>query len=43
MHARTYAVTNAIGEPDRGKWRFAEAREALASALPRLLEELGDA
>ena len=37
------AVTNAIGEPDRAKWRFAEAKDALAAALPLLVGELGDA
>jgi futalosine hydrolase len=36
-------VSNAIGEPDRGKWRFADARAALAAALPRLVEELARA
>ena len=36
-------VSNAIGEPDRGKWRFADARAALAEALPRLVEELARA
>jgi len=34
------AVSNAVGEPDRAKWRFAEAKEALAAALPRLVEEI---
>jgi nucleoside phosphorylase len=33
-------VSNAVGEPDRAKWRFAEARAALAEAIPRLVEEL---
>lgn len=37
------AVSNAVGEPDRARWRIAEAKEALAAALPRLVEELGDA
>jgi futalosine hydrolase len=32
-------LSNAIGEPDRAKWRFAEAKDALAAALPALLEE----
>ena len=34
------AVSNAVGEPDRAKWRFAEAKEALAEALPKLIREL---
>lgn len=33
-------VTNRIEEPDRTKWRFAEGKELLAAALPRLVEEL---
>ncbi|HEY0417297.1 MAG TPA: hypothetical protein VGC78_13015 [Gaiellaceae bacterium] len=33
-------VSNAVGETDRAKWRFAEARQALAAALPALVEEL---
>jgi hypothetical protein len=33
-------LANAIGEPDRAKWRFAEAREALAAILPGLEAEL---
>ena len=37
------AVSNAVGEPDRSRWRFADAKAALASALPRLVEELGRA
>lgn len=37
------AVSNAVGEPDRSRWRFAEAKDALAAALPRLVEELGNA
>ena len=36
-------VTNAIGEPDRARWQFAQGREALAEALPRLLEEMSRA
>ena len=32
------AVSNDVDEPDRSKWRFDEALEALAAALPRLLE-----
>ena len=34
------AVSNAVGEPDRARWRIAEAKDALAAALPRLVEEL---
>jgi futalosine hydrolase len=34
------AVSNAIDEPDRGRWRFDEALAALADALARLLEAL---
>ena len=30
------AISNAVGEPDRGKWRFDEAFAALADALQRL-------
>ncbi len=33
-------VSNAVGEPDRSRWRIAEAKAALAVALPRLVEEL---
>jgi futalosine hydrolase len=36
-------LSNAIGEADRAKWRFAEAKDALAEALPRLVEELARA
>ncbi|HEU5363308.1 MAG TPA: hypothetical protein VFU56_08175 [Gaiellaceae bacterium] len=36
-------LANAIAEPDRAKWRLADARAALAAALPRLVEELGRA
>lgn len=32
-------LSNAIGEPDRSKWRFDEAKRLLAAALPSLLEE----
>ena len=34
---------NAIGEEDRGRWRFADAKLALSRALPRLVAELADA
>jgi len=33
-------VSNAVGEPDRSRWRLAEAKAALVAALPRLVEEL---
>jgi len=33
-------LANAIGEPDRARWRLDDARAALAAALPRLVEEL---
>lgn len=33
-------LANAIGEPDRARWRFADAKAALAGALPGLVEEL---
>jgi hypothetical protein len=36
-------LSNATAEPDRAKWRLAEARDALAAALPRLVEELARA
>ena len=36
-------LANAVGEPDRARWRFAEAKAALAGALPRLVEELARA
>ena len=34
------AVSNAIDEPDRSRWRFDDALAALQDALPRLLAEL---
>ncbi len=34
------AVSNEVAEPDRALWRFDDALEALAAALPRLLTEL---
>lgn len=37
------AVSNAIGEPDRAKWRFDEAKDALAAALPALIAEVSHA
>jgi nucleoside phosphorylase len=36
-------LSNAIGEPDRAKWRFDDAKEALAAALPALVEEVARA
>jgi hypothetical protein len=33
-------LANAIGEPDRARWRFDDAKAALREALPRLVEEL---
>ncbi len=36
-------VVNAIGEHDRGKWRFAEGRALLAESLPALVDELSRA
>jgi nucleoside phosphorylase len=36
-------LANAIGEDDRGRWRFADAKIALEEALPRLVEELARA
>jgi futalosine hydrolase len=34
------AVSNEIEEPDRARWRFADALGALAEATPRLIEEV---
>jgi futalosine hydrolase len=36
-------LSNAVGEPDRTKWRFDEAKDALAGALPALIEEVARA
>lgn len=36
-------LSNAIGEPDRARWRFDEAKAALAGALPALVEEVSRA
>jgi len=36
-------LSNAVGEPDRGKWQFDEAKDALAAALPALIEEVNRA
>jgi nucleoside phosphorylase len=35
------AVSNAVDEPDRARWRFDDALAALADAIPRLLAALG--
>ena len=35
------AVSNAVDEADRGRWRFDEAFAALGEAVPRALEALG--
>ena len=37
------AVSNAIGEPDRAKWRFEDAKDALAAVLPALIAEVSHA
>ena len=37
------AIANEIDEPDRTRWRFAEALAALGEALPRLVAELSAA
>ena len=37
------AVANEIDEPDRTRWRFAEALAVLGEALPRLVAELSPA
>jgi len=36
-------LSNAVGELDRAKWRFGEAKDALAAALPALIEEVARA
>jgi futalosine hydrolase len=36
-------LSNAVGEPDRSKWRFDDAKDALAAALPALIEEVARA
>ena len=35
------AISNEIGEPDRSRWRVAEAIEALSRVTPALLEQIG--
>jgi nucleoside phosphorylase len=37
------ALANAIGEPDRSRWRFDDAKAVLAEALPRLVAEVARA
>ncbi len=34
------AVSNAVAEPDRARWRIDQALDALAAAVPVLLEAL---
>jgi futalosine hydrolase len=36
-------LANAIGEPDRARWRFDDAKSALGEALPRLIAEVARA
>jgi futalosine hydrolase len=36
-------LSNAVGEPDRAKWRFDDAKNTLAAALPALIEEVARA
>ena len=36
-------LANAIGEPDRARWRLDEAKDALAAALPALIAEVARA
>jgi predicted 5'-methylthioadenosine/S-adenosylhomocysteine nucleosidase len=36
-------LSNVVGEPDRAKWRFSDAKDALAGALPKLIEEVSRA
>jgi nucleoside phosphorylase len=36
-------LSNAVGEPDRGKWRIAEALDELRDRLPGLIEALSHA
>ena len=36
-------LSNAVGEPDRAKWRFDDAKAALAAALPALIQEVARA
>jgi nucleoside phosphorylase len=33
-------VANAVGEPDRSRWRIEEAKDVLARGLPALVEEV---
>jgi futalosine hydrolase len=34
------AISNAVDEPERGRWRFDDALAALSEAVPRVLEAL---
>ena len=36
-------LSNAVGEPDRARWRLEDAKDVLADALPRLIEAVTDA
>jgi futalosine hydrolase len=36
-------LANAIGEPDRSRWRFEDAKAVLAGALPQLIAEVARA
>ncbi|MFL5929376.1 MAG: hypothetical protein ACJ77E_20780 [Gaiellaceae bacterium] len=36
-------LSNAVDEPDRDRWRLAEAKDALAAALPALIGAVGGA
>jgi nucleoside phosphorylase len=36
-------LSNAVAEPDRAKWRFDDAKSALAGALPALIAEVARA
>jgi nucleoside phosphorylase len=36
-------LSNAVGEPDRAKWRFDDAKNELAAALPALIREVASA
>jgi hypothetical protein len=36
-------LANAIGEPDRSRWRFDDAKAVLADALPQLIAEVARA
>jgi nucleoside phosphorylase len=36
-------LSNAVGDPDRSRWRLDEAKDVLARALPALIEEVARA